>query len=76
MYSTVEARRQREKKIKNGKIHRYSGLVIMLAASLTVRKMDLISPSKERRPQMQLSMARRFKLQLLRTVTQILRKVL
>jgi hypothetical protein len=32
----------------------------------TVRKMDLILRSIERRPQMQLSMARRFKLQLLR----------
>jgi hypothetical protein len=32
----------------------------------TVRKMDLILRSIEQRPQMQLSLARRFKLQLLR----------
>ena len=34
--------------------------------SYTVRKMDLILRPIERRPQMQFSMARRFKLQLLR----------
>ncbi len=33
---------------------------------VTVRKMDLILRPIERRPQMQFSMARRFKLQLLR----------
>jgi hypothetical protein len=35
-------------------------------SSCTVRKMDLILRSIQRRPQMQFSMARRFKLQLLR----------
>ncbi len=41
-------------------------LYLFLLYGCTVRKMDLILRSIGRRPQMQLSMARRFKLQLLR----------
>jgi hypothetical protein len=42
------------------------GVYLLVAPRYTVRKMDLILRPIERRPQMQFSMARRFKLQLLR----------
>jgi hypothetical protein len=42
------------------------GVGLKTAQACTVRKMDLILRSIERRPQMQFSMARRFMLQLLR----------